>query len=946
MSDRTPQSPLWWARVLGMVYVPMFSRSRRESLPADLRDQSVLLDGDKASFALASGNADDLLKRIEPLDWSWSSNLTHTLVVDKDYDKLFVRRWDDPNNPKAIRLPTERHAPEVLEFLAESGQPSKPTVIKRMLSLFRIVRSNVIDERHGNRNDVVTAFNALLVGVDAARRGLVSEREWADAVTLHDLLRLIETKGIAPLKAAKVSEAAREFAIQHLIAELIGRDLDTQYFLNPDLLIRHAAGELLQDAHIDLEEASPSPQHQQGLLFPSLDDSRPKGKLKSDAHFTPTPLARAFVDEAVAALLSIRDLPSRIEVLDPACGSGVFLVEALAYLNFSWGRPLTLRGVDNSSVARDMTDFCLRKATQDDARGEDEVSIEVKERDSLAQDFSWGSPDLILMNPPFLEWEKIPTRERGKVRDVLGDWYYYRPDAALAFISKAVRSLKPGAVLATLLPASLLETKSGLKFRAAIEADGALAIHLVGHFRGFGYFRQANVEPAFLVISRGLNASRERPPVRVVIAERGSEDEAIRELRKRIPGSSWSPSSDPKGRWEIYEASPKDFPATSWMPRPRRAVELIESLSRAGVSRVGDLFNVRLGIRTGDNSAFVLTAAQLEALSPSASERKLFRPVAENETIRDGRILPGVFVFYPYDRKGKPLFQAESELEQAAPAFYRARLLPKRDSLKKRSAGARNWWELVRPRASWQAAPKRKIVSAIFVAQGSFAYDESGIHCVTQGFGWLWKRPRFHNTDLPWAYLALLNSPIFSGLLALFSPQTRSGHFEIYPKFVTRVFLPDLSDYEKVSGDTLAALVELGKSIARGEASDMAQLDEAAARAYGLSAEVLRGVQSLEEYFQDLEKRFQELVKQWRTETEMISSVSKIIKHPAYQAIINMGGPALRLILRELQDQPDLWFPALKAIAKTSPVPPEQRSDPKLAREAWLLWGRKHGWIK
>jgi hypothetical protein len=96
----------------------------------------------------------------------------------------------------------------------------------------------------------------------------------------------------------------------------------------------------------------------------------------------------------------------------------------------------------------------------------------------------------------------------------------------------------------------------------------------------------------------------------------------------------------------------------------------------------------------------------------------------------------------------------------------------------------------------------------------------------------------------------------------------------------------------------------------------------------------------------DLDQKFQSLAERWRAETGMCSSVTKIIKHPAYQSIIEMGEAALPLILRELRDRPNLWFPALKAIAKTSPVPPEQRSDPKLAREAWLIWGRKQGLIE
>lgn len=92
--------------------------------------------------------------------------------------------------------------------------------------------------------------------------------------------------------------------------------------------------------------------------------------------------------------------------------------------------------------------------------------------------------------------------------------------------------------------------------------------------------------------------------------------------------------------------------------------------------------------------------------------------------------------------------------------------------------------------------------------------------------------------------------------------------------------------------------------------------------------------------------KFQELVRRWQHDTRMVSSVSKIIKHPAYQAIIEMGIQALPYILEELRDRPDLWFPSLKLIVGESPVPLEDRTDPELAREAWLTWGRKKGLIE
>ena len=47
----------------------------------------------------------------------------------------------------------------------------------------------------------------------------------------------------------------------------------------------------------------------------------------------------------------------------------------------------------------------------------------------------------------------------------------------------------------------------------------------------------------------------------------------------------------------------------------------------------------------------------------------------------------------------------------------------------------------------------------------------------------------------------------------------------------------------------------------------------------------------------------------------MLSSPTKKLNHPAYQKIISIGKPAIPLILREFERQPDHWFMALSAIA-------------------------------
>lgn len=94
-----------------------------------------------------------------------------------------------------------------------------------------------------------------------------------------------------------------------------------------------------------------------------------------------------------------------------------------------------------------------------------------------------------------------------------------------------------------------------------------------------------------------------------------------------------------------------------------------------------------------------------------------------------------------------------------------------------------------------------------------------------------------------------------------------------------------------------------------------------------------------------LERSFEELANQWRDETAMMSSASKMASHPAYQSIISMGPPVVPLILRELERETDHWFFALRALTGDDPVPPEDVGNVRKMREAWLAYGRAHGFI-
>jgi len=87
---------------------------------------------------------------------------------------------------------------------------------------------------------------------------------------------------------------------------------------------------------------------------------------------------------------------------------------------------------------------------------------------------------------------------------------------------------------------------------------------------------------------------------------------------------------------------------------------------------------------------------------------------------------------------------------------------------------------------------------------------------------------------------------------------------------------------------------------------------------------------------------FEELAREWIADTRFESSLTSIVTHPAYRAIISLGGGVLPLILRALETKPNHWFGALRSITGADPVRPEDRGDMRAMTNAWLRWAREN----
>jgi adenine-specific DNA-methyltransferase len=600
---------------------------------------------------------------------------------------------------------------------------------------------------------------------------------------------------------------------------LYGRSNDL-LTLQPKLLLRHAAGQLFQEAHY---EAHIAPQLRLPGFAPAPAGVRGVKPTAVGVHFTPPSLARMVVEQAFRFMSPSK---SSIHVLDPACGSGEFLREALRQVRLSGFKgDVYLTGYDVSEPACIMATFVLNWERNTDTYP---VHVEVETRDSLSERPWHSDIDVIVMNPPFVSYEQLTRDQLMKIHSCLGDLAHGRIDLSAAFVWKANQVVNPQGIVATVIPASFLEAKATSALRTHLTEQSA--IEFVARLGSQVLFREALVDTGALVLKKGGRPEQHRTTAFWADHRTDSTVNGIRTLRRSIrTGNDFSSPSLGDG-FSIYSLPP-DWKSSNWSPRSYEAWQLLRRLHN--LSNVAELFHVHTGARPGYLPAFVIDKARW-ALLPK-NEKKYFRPAVVNASINFGQLLDLKYVFYAY---GHLKMETETQVRREMPEFYSDVLLPNKSKLLKRRSKRTpsRWWEMSEPR-EWQHKREPKIVSVYFGRAGSFAYDETGDFVVVQGFAWLPKLPNkaesvFH-PNVALAYLALLNSPVMDELLSAVSNPVQGGQWDLSARFVKKIALPNLLDS---AGSTIVpALTRIGSAMVRGDTVDEAVLKDLASAVFGIN---------------------------------------------------------------------------------------------------------------
>jgi adenine-specific DNA-methyltransferase len=294
---------------------------------------------------------------------------------------------------------------------------------------------------------------------------------------------------------------------------------------------------------------------------------------------------------------------SKDRVLEPSCGDGAFLRAAVA-------RYAAL-GARSSTIAGRITGVEIIAAEADRARETLRGSLGAR-ADTVVENsdfFSWWkekpeqSFDAVIGNPPFIRYQTFPEPHRSLAMALMAEMGL-SPNRLtniwVPFVVAAVAALRTGGRFGLVLPAELLQVTYAAQLRSFL-TDRFDRIDIVACNELF--FEKAEQEVVLLLADGLLQAASETNTCRVTM----TETQTVREITSRTPEAVLA-DAQPKTichdseKWLKYFLTEREI---SFM-RELRASNATAPLSTHA--------SVDVGVVTGKNEFFVLTAEQVEEL--------------------------------------------------------------------------------------------------------------------------------------------------------------------------------------------------------------------------------------------------------------------------------------------------------------------------------------------
>jgi hypothetical protein len=526
-----------------------------------------------------------------------------------------------------------------------------------------------------------------------------------------------------------------------------------------------------------------------------------------------------------------QDELATIRLLDPACGSGAFLIQSFDQLHaayeasndrlfelrghrtlFDLDRQIlqnNLYGVDLNEEAIEICKLSLWIKTAQ--RGKILTSLDhtIRVGNSVVSDpaidpaaFDWqaafpevfatGGFDVVVANPPYVRQELLSPikpylKANYKTYHGMADLYVY-------FYELGLRLLKPGGLLCFVVTNKWMKSSYGEPLRRHF-AKQAWVESVVDFGHAKQIFADADVFPSIIVARR---PDKRPKPTTTRLCAIPREQLRIDDLSRQI-------------EQEGVELPLSQLGTDAWQLESVEVTKLLGKIRQNGMP-LAEYAGAKplMGIKTGFNDAFLIeTTTKNNLVAKDTRCAEIIKPYMRGQDItRWSPDWAGLWMIaikssenrdWPWSNSGE---DAEAVFEKTYPAIYE-HMKPCEAALRKRQDQGRFWWEL-RSCAYWEAFDQPKVMYQDITWNPRFCLDRQGTLSNNTVY--------FLPTADPWLF-GVLNSPIawwFSWRAAVHGKDEALRFFTV---FLEQFPIPKPTDYqERASAQVISRLVEISNS--------------------------------------------------------------------------------------------------------------------------------------
>lgn len=516
---------------------------------------------------------------------------------------------------------------------------------------------------------------------------------------------------------------------------------------------------------------------------------------ETGATFTPLKLANFISDKILSYFISDNQ---RIKVLDPACGEGM-LLNSISKKLIDKNTDFELIGFDSNAEflgkASSHLNYLHPKYKISLTEGDFLKQVDPKENqgnlfDSLSDksQFINGSIDLIIANPPYVRTQILGTEYAQMIAKKFG--LKGRVDLYYPFLIGMTYALKKNGLIGVITSNRYLSTKSGISVRKFIKDNfDILEVIDLGDTKLF----DAAVLPAILIGRKKSNSANDNSKFTKIYEELNDSNNSLVSLNNFYDILYHKKDG-------VFKADSKKYKKTSgrikflktkdhsWALLSNSEDKWINKINESALNVVGDLFKVRVGIKTTADKVFIKQNWEDEIDTP---EQSLLKKMISQENIEpwkisNEKVLKVLYPHFSIDGKKKTI-----DLDE----FPKAKkyLLSHKDRLSSRKyliEAGRQWFEIWVPQnpSFWELP---KLVFPDISSYPRFYFDESK-RIVNGNCYWMVAKSS-NEIDQLLLIQGVANSSLMTKYHDLmFNNKLYSGRRRYFAQYVEKYPLPDI----------------------------------------------------------------------------------------------------------------------------------------------------------